>query len=227
MCCFSFCRINQQNRMIQPIAVLQGEKSAVKRRCGTGTWRGRDLRIGRTEYVHWAVRQHRSRRSLEPVVFFFVVFVAALCVQQQGSEYVLWTHSGTFHAPLLLSRLRRFVHLVYVTTGSGVDFNMSMNLPIKPQQSCMVSSTSSIDSPLSSSSPLHSFIPDLKRALSANPSHPGLHFLLQDWLRGFRGLFTDTRFLLFSFFSCLSTFLLLVPRGRLSWLMSAFDCMLK
>jgi len=151
MCCFSFRRINQQNRMIQPIAVLQGEKSAVKRRCGTGTWRGRDLRIGRTEYVHWAVRQHRSRRSLEPVVFFFVVFVAALCVQQQGSEYVLWTHSGTFHAPLLLSGLRRFVHLVYVTTGSGVDFNMSMNLPIKPQQSCIVSSTSSIDSPLSSS----------------------------------------------------------------------------
>jgi len=150
MCCFSFRRINQQNRMIQPIAVLQGEKSAVKRRCGTGTWRGRDLRIGRTEYVHWAVRQHRSRRSLEPVVFFFVVFVATLCVQQQGSEYVLWTHSGTFHAPLLLSRLRRFVHLVYVTTGSGVDFNMSMNLPIKPQQSCIVSSISSIDSPLSS-----------------------------------------------------------------------------
>jgi len=55
------------------------------------------------------------------------------------------------------------------------------------------------------------FIPGLKPSFSANPSHRSLHFLLQDWLHRFPGLFTDTsehiRFLLFSFsvsplFSC-------------------------
>jgi len=50
----------------------------------------------------------------------------------------------------------------------------------------------------------HSFIPGLKPSFSANPSHSSLPFLLQDWLHGFTGLFTDTsehiRFLLFSFF---------------------------
>jgi len=32
----------------------------------------------------------------------------------------------------------------------------------------------------------------LKRSFSANPSHCSLPFLLQDWLHGFLGLFTDT-----------------------------------
>jgi len=57
-------------------------------------------------------------------------------------------------------------------------------------------------------SPPHSFIPGLKLSFSANPSHRSLPFLLEDWLRGFPGQFTDTseriRFLRFSFplFSC-------------------------
>jgi len=46
--------------------------------------------------------------------------------------------------------------------------------------------------------------------------------LLQDWLHGFHGLFTDTsehiHFLLFSVFSFFSLFQLLVACGRLSWL---------
>ena len=37
-----------------------------------------------------------------------------------------------------------------------------------------------------------SFIPGLKLSFSANPSHFSLPFLLQDWLHGFHGLFTDT-----------------------------------
>ena len=41
-------------------------------------------------------------------------------------------------------------------------------------------------------SPPHSFIPGLKPSFSPNPSHCSLPFLLQDWLRGFPGLFTDT-----------------------------------
>ena len=53
-------------------------------------------------------------------------------------------------------------------------------------------------------SPTHFFIPGLKPSFSANPFHRSLPFLLQDWLHGFPGLFTDTsehiRFLLFSFF---------------------------
>jgi len=73
----------------------------------------------------------------------------------------------------------------------------------------------------------HSFIPGLNLSFSANPSHRSLSFLLQDWLRAFPGLFTDTsehiRFFLISF----SVFhFLLVPCGRLSWFMSAFDCTL-
>ena len=40
--------------------------------------------------------------------------------------------------------------------------------------------------------PLHSFIPDLKPPFSANAFHRCLPFLLQDWLHGFPGLFTDT-----------------------------------
>ena len=59
--------------------------------------------------------------------------------------------------------------------------------------------------------PLHSFIPGLKLSFSVNPSHRSLPFLLQDWLLGFPGLFTDTsdehiHFLLFLF----SHFLLVV-----------------
>jgi len=41
-------------------------------------------------------------------------------------------------------------------------------------------------------SPPHSCIPVLKPPFSANPSHRSLPFLLQDWLHGFPGLFTDT-----------------------------------
>jgi len=41
-------------------------------------------------------------------------------------------------------------------------------------------------------SPPHSFIQGLKPAFAANPSHRSLHFILQDWLHGFSGLFTDT-----------------------------------
>ena len=41
-------------------------------------------------------------------------------------------------------------------------------------------------------SPPHSFIPRLKPSFSPNPSHRSLPFLLQDWLHGFPGLFTDT-----------------------------------
>jgi len=52
-------------------------------------------------------------------------------------------------------------------------------------------------------SPPHFFIPGLKPSFSAKSSHYSLPFLLQDWLHGFLGLFTDTskhiRFLLFSF----------------------------
>ena len=48
----------------------------------------------------------------------------------------------------------------------------------------------------------HSFIPGLKPSFSENPSHRSLPYLLQDWLHGFPGLFTDTehtRFLLLIF----------------------------
>ena len=49
---------------------------------------------------------------------------------------------------------------------------------------------------------LSSFIPGLKPSFSADPSHRSLPFLLQNWLHGFPGLFTDIsehiRFLLFS-----------------------------
>ena len=57
----------------------------------------------------------------------------------------------------------------------------------------------------------YSIIPSLFHSFSANPSHRSLPFLLQEWLEGFAGLFTDTsehiRFLLLSFsvfplFSC-------------------------
>ena len=75
-------------------------------------------------------------------------------------------------------------------------------------------------------SPTHSFIPGLKPSFSANSSHSSLPFLLQAWLCGFPRLFTVTsehiRFLLFRFF-LFYTFLLSVPCGRLSWLMSAFE----
>jgi len=40
--------------------------------------------------------------------------------------------------------------------------------------------------------PRHSFIPGLNLPFSANSSHCSLPFLLQDWLHGFPGLFTDT-----------------------------------
>jgi len=57
-------------------------------------------------------------------------------------------------------------------------------------------------------SPPHSFIPGLKPSFSAKPSHRSLPFLLQDWLRGFPGLFTNTsehiRFLVFLFFHFLA-----------------------
>jgi len=68
------------------------------------------------------------------------------------------------------------------------------------------SSIGSIDSPLSSSVTPLSF-PGLKPSFSANPSHRSLPFLLQDWLHGFPGVFTDTsvhiRFFTFTFFSFL------------------------
>jgi len=55
--------------------------------------------------------------------------------------------------------------------------------------------------------------PGSKPSISANPSHRSLLFLLQGWLHWFPGLFTDTseiiRFLLFSFFSVNSFFLIL------------------
>jgi len=66
-------------------------------------------------------------------------------------------------------------------------------------------------------SPPHSFISGLKPSFSANPSQCSLPSLLQDWLHGFPGLFTDTSeharfyFLFFSVFSHL-----LVLYGRLS-----------
>jgi len=41
-------------------------------------------------------------------------------------------------------------------------------------------------------SPRHSFIPGLKPSFSANLPRCSLSFLLQDWLHGFPGLFTDT-----------------------------------
>jgi len=62
----------------------------------------------------------------------------------------------------------------------------------------------SIPSPLTHPLPLHSFIPGLKPSFSTGLSHRSLPFLLQDWLRGFPGLFTDTsehiRFFSFYFF---------------------------
>jgi len=71
----------------------------------------------------------------------------------------------------------------------------------------------SIPSPLTHPLPLHSFIPGLKPSFSTGPSHRSLPFLLQDWLRGFPGLFTDTsehiRFLVFTF--SVFHFQLLVP----------------
>ena len=49
------------------------------------------------------------------------------------------------------------------------------------------SSIGFIDSQLSSS-----ISPGLKPSFSASPSHHSLPFLLQDWLHGFPGLFTDS-----------------------------------
>ena len=68
--------------------------------------------------------------------------------------------------------------------------NLSNSDPLSPASS--ISPIGSIDSPLSSPSPLHSFIPGLKPLCSANPSHRSLPFLLQYRLREFPGLFTDT-----------------------------------
>ena len=68
-------------------------------------------------------------------------------------------------------------------------------------------------------SPPDSFIPGFKTIFSTNRSRRSLPFLFPD---GFPGLFTDTSahicfyFLVFLF----STFWLLVPCGRLSWLVS-------
>jgi len=58
-----------------------------------------------------------------------------------------------------------------------------------------------------------------------HPSHRRLPFLLQDWLHGFSGLFTDTSEHIRFYFLVLlfSTSRVLVPCGRLSWLMSAFE----
>jgi len=53
----------------------------------------------------------------------------------------------------------------------------------------------------------HSSITGLKPSFSANPFHRSLPFLLQEWLHGFPGLFTDTSehsFLLWFFFSTFS-----------------------
>ena len=54
------------------------------------------------------------------------------------------------------------------------------------------SSIGSIYSPLSSSITPHSFIPGIEPSFSPNPFHRSLPFLLQDWLPGLPGLFTDT-----------------------------------
>jgi len=87
---------------------------------------------------------------------------------------------------------------------------------------CMsgTSSIGSIDSPLSSSITLHSFVPGLK-PFSANPSHHSLPFLLQDSRHTFSiyRYFWAYPLLLFSFFYFF-TFWLLVPCGRLDWLVS-------
>ena len=50
---------------------------------------------------------------------------------------------------------------------------------------------------------LHSFIPGLKPSFSANPSHCSFPSLLQDWLHGLPGLFTDTsdKFWAYSFYT--------------------------
>ena len=81
------------------------------------------------------------------------------------------------------------------------------NLSNSASTSCMSGTCSigSIDSPLSSSITHSLFHSRLKTFFSANPSHRTPPFLLQDWLHGFPGLFTDTSehsrfFLLFSFF---------------------------
>ena len=93
--------------------------------------------------------------------------------------------------------------------------------------------TSSIgpsDSPLSSSITPSLFHSRLKTFFSANPSHRTPPFLLQDWLHVFPGLFTDTsehtRFFTFYLF-LFSTVQFLVPCGRLSWRVSAFESTLK
>ena len=73
----------------------------------------------------------------------------------------------------------------------------------------------------------HSFIPGLKPSFSANPSPHSLPFLLQDWFPGFPGPFADTSKHTYFYFFCFSTFYLLVPCGKLSWFMSAFNRTLK
>ena len=74
-----------------------------------------------------------------------------------------------------------------------------------------------------------SFIAGLTPSFSANPFHHSLSFILQDWLHGFPGLFTDICERIFFYFLVFlfSTFYLSVPCGRLSWLMSAFERTLK
>ena len=66
------------------------------------------------------------------------------------------------------------------------------------------SSIGSIHSPLSSP---RSFIPGLKPSFSENPSHCSLPRLLQDWLHGFSGLFTNTTKLIRFYFFFFSTVL--------------------
>ena len=69
-------------------------------------------------------------------------------------------------------------------------------------------------------SPTLSFIPDWKPSFSANPSHCSLSFSssgLTTWFPRLLVLLVAYPFLLFLFY----TFQLLVPCGRLSWLMSA------
>jgi len=78
------------------------------------------------------------------------------------------------------------------------------------------------------SSPTLSFIPDLKSSFSANPPHSSLSFSssgLTTWFHRLLLLLLAYLFLLIVFL--FYNFQLLVPCGRLSWFMSAFEHTLK
>jgi len=144
------------------------------------------------------------------------------CCQQQQQQLLSWTtilhgRAESDCLPILLSLSVFLVFFQFFVVGSRfLSLNhalISLTHPIfwvaLPPFIPSTHHSHRLSSP-------HSFIPGLKLSFSANLSYRSLPFLLQDWLHGFPGLFTDaSEHALFSFwFICFPHF---------SFLFSAVD----